>query len=79
MELYLSDKYKMVDKWCFSEKEKIAILDYQYQFWQFSQNINNYIARCDHNSIKQILYPYWKWYAWGVQKRRIRWYNYFNS
>ena len=59
MKDYLSNKANKIPS-CWKENQKIAILDYQYQFWSSSQRINVYANRCDYASVKSILYPYWK-------------------
>lgn len=72
---YISNMQKVPK--CWNKNQKIAILDYQYQFWKYSANINTYIDRCDYGSVKMILYPYGKNYLWGIKDRRIRGYNKF--
>lgn len=63
---------------CWTENQRLAILDYQYQFGTYSKDINIYSARCSYKDVAYILYPYNRYLSW-VEKRRIRWYNKFNS
>lgn len=61
---------------CWTSNQKIAIVDYQYQFWSSSKNIHKYVKRCSYKDVKYILYPYNRYTKW-IQKRRVRWYNLF--
>jgi len=76
MQEYLNNVYVKIPD-CWTKNQKIAITDYQYQFWSYSHNINKYIKRCSYKDVKHILYPYWKWYSKWIKKRRVRWYNLF--
>jgi len=77
MQAYLNSDYNKIPD-CWTKNQKIAIADYQYQFWRYSHKINKYILRCSYKDVKHILYPYGKYTVW-VQKRRVRWYNLFNN
>lgn len=74
---YLKNQEKDIPS-CWTQREKVAIIDMQYQFWKYYLGLNKYVARCDYNSVKYILYPYGR-YLKGVTKRRVRGYNYFLS
>ena len=72
---YLENVYNKIPN-CWTERQKIAISDMTYQFWGAYMKLNTYVQRCDYNSVKYVLYPYNR-YLTGVQKRRVRGYNYF--
>lgn len=52
---YIDNIIPYVDQNCFTDNEKIAILDFMYQMWSNRSNIKYYVSMCDKEQIKWIM------------------------
>lgn len=80
---HLNPLYELVDKTCYTDNQKIALVSYMYNVWRYAMRIDSYIEKCDHKNIKFIMNTYgWtikgKW-SNGLAKRRNIEINKFNQ
>ena len=80
---HLNPLFELVDKSCYTDTQKIALVSYTYNVWRNAMNIDSYIEKCDIDSILYIMNSYWwtikgKWSKWLAKRRNIE-INKFNA
>jgi len=63
---------KMVDKECYNENQKTAMISFMYNVGKYPMNINKYVASCDKKSIRYIMWIYWYSSNWKRLKSLVK-------
>jgi GH24 family phage-related lysozyme (muramidase) len=75
---HLNPLYELVNKSCYTDNQKVAMISYTYNTWAYAMNINRYIKRCSIKDIKYIMWVYWYNNKW-LKKRRYAELSLFNK
>lgn len=73
---HLQTLYELVDKECYNDNQKIALVSYMYNVWVNAMNIKSYVQNCDKENVKYIMTMYgwtinWVYSKWLAKRRNI--------